>query len=253
MAKSSPPQPAPFPRPLDGEQVTPLPSARVPSRAVISGSYAALEPLDNIIHGDSLYQASHGSQEALHIWDYLPYGPWEDRKSYGNELRSLSASQDKIFYAIRSLETGEIGGQASFMDMRPTDGVIEIGAIWFGQSLRQTRAATEALYIMLDNAMTKLGYRRMQWRCNALNQRSRDAASRLGFRYEGTFYNHLIFKGRNRDTAWFSILDDEWPQAREVLQQWLAPENFDDGGRARTSLRALMETRAPVGRNAPDR
>ena len=134
------------------------------------------------------------------------------------------------------------------MDMHPGNGVIEIGYIWFAPSLQRTRAATESMYLMIDHAMTDLRYRRMQWRCNALNAKSRGAARRLGFRYEGTFYNHLIFKGLNRDTAWFSILDDEWPDVKARLETWLADENFEEDGRTKQSLAALMEDRPPSRR-----
>src|SRR4029078_8800379 len=129
--------------------------------------------------------------------------------------------------------------------IQPEQGVIEIGAIWFGLTLRRTRSATESIYLMLRYAMDDLGYRRMQWRCNALNAASRAAARRLGFRFEGIFHNHMIFKGRNRDTAWYSILDDEWPEVREIMERWLAPGNFDESGGGKTSLGALMEEGGP--------
>ncbi|MFT5172715.1 MAG: RimJ/RimL family protein N-acetyltransferase [Gammaproteobacteria bacterium] len=134
------------------------------------------------------------------------------------------------------------------MDIHAGNGVIEIGYIWFAPALQRTRAATEAMVLMLDYAMTKLRYRRMQWRCNAMNAKSRSAAQRLGFRYEGIFYNHLIFKGLNRDTAWYSILDDEWPDVKARLEQWLAPNNFDAHGLAKQSLSALMQSRPPSTR-----
>jgi RimJ/RimL family protein N-acetyltransferase len=141
-----------------------------------------------------------------------------------------------------------VEGQTSYLDIQPEQGVIEIGAIWFGLGLRRTRAATEALYLMLRAAMDDLRYRRMQWRCNALNAASRGAARRLGFRFEGVFYNHMITKGLNRDTAWYSILDDEWPEVRSILQAWLAPSNFDESGRAKTSLTELMRNRSASAR-----
>ena len=134
------------------------------------------------------------------------------------------------------------------MDIHAGNGVIEIGYIWFSPALQRTRAATEALYLMLDHAMTTLRYRRMQWRCNALNQKSRSAARRLGFRYEGTFYNHLIYKGLNRDTAWYSILDDEWPEVKVILQTWLDTSNFGPDGLAKQSLTSLMSQRGPSHR-----
>jgi RimJ/RimL family protein N-acetyltransferase len=143
---------------------------------------------------------------------------------------------------------GKACGQTSFLDIQPEHGVIEVGSIWFSLTLQRTRSATEAMYLMLRYAMDDLGYRRMQWRCNALNAASRAAARRLGFRFEGIFYNHMIFKGRNRDTAWYSILDDEWPEVRKIMERWLAPSNFDQDGKANTSLAALMEERGPSRR-----
>jgi L-amino acid N-acyltransferase YncA len=142
-------------------------------------------------------------------------------------LRQQTARHEQIYYAIRPTAVGKACGQTSFLDIQPEQGVIEIGSIWFGLTLRRTRSATESMYLMLRYAMDDLGYRRMQWRCNALNATSRAAARRLGFRFEGIFHNHMIFKGRNRDTAWYSILDDEWPVIREIMERWLAPSNFD--------------------------
>lgn len=239
-----------YPRPLSGETVTTVPPALVPARAILKGEKVQLEPMDASKHAEELFWAGHESEEGLRIWDYLAYGPWPDVENYAATLRQQSASFDPIFFAIRSLETGEACGQASFLDINAGNGVIEIGHIWFGPQLQRTRGATEALYLMLRTAMSDLGYRRMQWRCNALNARSRQAANRLGFRFEGIFYNHLIFKGRNRDTAWYSILDDEWPEVDRIIQSWLDPSNFDADGGAKTSLSALMQKRSPSTRRS---
>jgi len=232
-----------FPRSLSGAPVTELPSARVPARTVMKGHYVQLEPLDAAEHAEALYKAGHENSEALAIWDYLAYGPWPDLASYTKEVRRASACFEPVYFAIRSLETGNICGQASYLDIQPENGVIEIGHIWFGLELQKTRAATEALYLMIRHAMDDLGYRRMEWRCNAQNEKSRRAAGRLGFRHEGVFYNHMIFKGKNRDTAWYSILDNEWPTVREVLEGWLSPDNFNERGQARSSLSERMENR----------
>ena len=237
-----------FDRPLYGGPVDDLPSGLVPARTVLKGNHIQLEPMDPAVHTDDLYEASHTTDEGLAIWTYLPEGPWPDKEAYHSSLKANAAAQDRIFYALRPLPGGPAAGQASFMDMHPGNGVIEIGYIWFGPSLQRTRAATESMYLMIDHAMTDLRYRRMQWRCNALNAKSRGAARRLGFRYEGTFYNHLIFKGLNRDTAWFSILDDEWPDVKARLETWLADENFDADGQTKQSLAALMEDRPPSRR-----
>jgi len=237
-----------YPRPLSGEKVVTLPPALVPSRIQLTGTDVTLEPQDASRHADELYEASHGSDEALKIWDYLTYGPWPDVDSYAATLRAQSASFDPVFYAIRSNETGRACGQASFLDIHAQNGVTEIGHIWFAPELQRTRGATEALFLMLCYAMDEQGYRRMQWRCNAMNAKSRSAARRLGFRFEGIFYNNLIFKGKNRDTAWYSILDDEWPEVREKIASWLEPSNFDADGFPKTSLGEFMKDRKPSTR-----
>ena len=163
-------------------------------------------------------------------------------------LRTLSASLDPVFYAICLNSTGKAIGQASFLDLNAQNGVTEIGHIWFGPELQRTIGATEALFMMLCYAMDDQGYRRMQWRCNALNSKSRNAARRLGFRFEGIFHNHLIFKGKNRDTAWYSILDDEWPEVRAIISAWLASDNFTHEGKPKSSLTEAMKTRSPSKR-----
>jgi len=232
-----------YPRPLSGHKVLTPPPALVPSRVPLLGNYVSLEPQNAELHGDELYEAGHSSVEAIKIWDYLAYGPWENIESYRNCLRTQSASFDPIFFTIRSNETGKVCGQAGFLDINAQNGVIEIGHIWFGTELQRTPGGTEALFLMLRYAMDDLGYRRMQWRCNALNQRSRSAAKRLGFRFEGIFYNHLIFKGKNRDTAWYSILDDEWPDIKEIIKRWLNSGNFDSKGEPKSSLAERMSHR----------
>ena len=237
-----------FERPLSGDAVTHLPSALVPARTILKGDLVQLEPMNAEKHAAELYRAGHDSEEGLRIWDYLATGPWPDEDAYKAVLRQQSASFDPIYYAIRSLETNRICGQTSFLDIHAGDGVIEIGAIWFAPELQRTRGATEALFLMLRYAMDDLGYRRMQWRCNSLNARSRHAACRLGFRFEGIFYNHLIFKGKNRDTTWYSILDDEWPEVRAIIERWLEPANFGSDGAPKSSLFETMKVRSPSTR-----
>ena len=238
----------PYPRPLSGALVDKLPSARIPSRAPLRGKYVELVAQDAAAHAADLYNAGHDSQQALQIWDYLAYGPWRNLQDYTATMRAQSATFDTIFYAIRPLESETFEGQSSYLDINPLMGVIEIGHIWFGPRLARSRAATEALYLMIRHAMDELGYRRMHWRCNSLNEKSRQAARRLGFRFEGVFYNHMIFKGKNRDTAWYSILDDEWPEVRAILETWLDDANFDVDGRARSSLLEMMSDREPSRR-----
>jgi RimJ/RimL family protein N-acetyltransferase len=237
-----------FPRPLSGAEVTTLPASLIPARAPLTGKTVSLEPQNAARHAADLYHASHDSDAGLQIWDYLAYGPWPSLEAYKATMRQQSASFDTIFYAIRSQASGNYCGQTSYLDIQPQSGVIEIGHIWFAPELQQTRGATEALYLMIKHAMDDLGYRRMQWRCNSLNQKSRSAARRLGFRFEGIFYNHMIFKGKNRDTAWYSILDDEWPEVCDIMEQWLEDINFDANGRSKTSLSELMNKRGPSTR-----
>ena len=241
-----------FPRPLSGHSVSLPPPALLPSRAELVGREVVLEPQNALLHAEQLYIAGHESPEALAIWDYLTYGPWPNVDAYKEVLRSQSASTDPIFYAIRSKQSGRACGQASFLDNNAQHGVTEIGHIWFAPELQRTRAATEALFLMLSHAFDDLNYRRMQWRCNSLNQKSRTAARRLGFRFEGVFYNHFIFKGKNRDTAWYSILDTEWPEVRSIIEHWLGHDNFDATGSPLTSLAQNMQTRTNPKRNPDD-
>lgn len=233
----------PYPRPLSGEIVRTVPPALVPSRVDLVGKNVVLEPQNAHLHAKALYRCSHLDETALRIWDYLTYGPWPSEASYLETIRNQSASFDPVFYALRKTDEEQASGQASLMDIYPQNGVIEIGHIWFAPSLQRTRAATEALYLMIKYAMDDLGYRRMQWRCNALNEKSGTAARRLGFRFEGIFYNHLIFKGKNRDTAWYSILDDEWPEVKNILESWLDESNFDAHDQAQQSLSLMMTKR----------
>jgi len=234
-------------RQLSGDVVDPLPPGLYPARVPLDGRYARVEPLHPIDHAQELWDASHDAPTDVtdRIWDYLPYGPFPSFDAFRAWLRTCSASADPTFFAIRDGRTGKAAGMASYLNIRPSDGVIEIGHIWLAPSLQRSREATEALYLMIRHAFDDLGYRRVEWKCNALNEPSRRAAARLGFAYEGTFYRHVIVKGRNRDTAWFSILAEEWPPIRANFEAWLAPENFDADGRQIQSLgemnRALRE------------
>jgi len=245
---SNPELEQPFPRPLSGADVKELPSALIPSRTKLEGRYVTLEPQDACKHAGDLFHISHSSDAGLAIWDYLTYGPWPNEAAFAANMRTQSANFETIFYTIKTNDAGQYSGQSSYLDINPQMGVIEIGHIWFGPELQRTLAATEALYLMIRHAMDELGYRRMHWRCNAQNEKSRQAARRLGFRFEGVFYNHMIFKGKNRDTAWYSILDDEWPEVRGILESWLDPDNFNDDGSAKTSLFEMMQDRTPSQR-----
>ena len=213
---------------------TPLPVPG-PARADLTGTFSRLEPLDPARHAAELFAASH-QPGAETLWDYLAYGPFADLAAFQAWLEERAISDDPLFFAIRELTSGQAVGMASYLNIVPVHGSIEIGHIWFGPALQRTPAATEALFLLLRHALDDLGYRRMEWKCNARNAASRRAAIRLGFRFEGIFYQHMVTKGRNRDTAWFSILDHEWPPLRDAFEAWLAPENFDADGRQRRAL-----------------
>jgi RimJ/RimL family protein N-acetyltransferase len=225
-------------RPPSGQPVPPTRNLR-PEQKIMHGDYCTLEPLDAARHANDLFAASHGTPDQLHIWDYLPSGPFPDFASFNQWLTDCAASSDPLFFAIRDKRTDRATGMASYLNIHPAPGSIEIGHIMFGSPLQRTPAATEALYLLMDYAMTDLAYRRLEWKCNALNNPSRKAANRLGFRYEGTFYQHVIVKGHNRDTAWYSILDSEWPRLRSNFEQWLSADNFDEDGKQKVQLSEL--------------
>ena len=222
-----------------GEVVERLPSGARPGPEVQEGRYVRVEPLDPEAHAGELFAAGHADERARRVWDYMSYGPWETEEAFRGWLGEQATWEDPLYFALRDLGSRRAGGVASYLNIVPAHGTIEIGHIWFGPALQNTAAATEALFLMIRHAMDDLGYRRMEWKCNALNAASRGAAVRLGFAFEGIFYKHFVSKGRNRDTAWFSIVDDEWPRVRANFEAWLAPENFDGEGRQRTSLREL--------------
>ena len=219
-----------------------------PERRTHEGRYARVEPLDPGNHAADLFAASHGDAEKACIWEYLPYGPFASDAEFRAHLAAQAASEDPLFFAIRPRASDLAAGVASLMSIEPDHRSIEIGHIWLGPDLQRTPAATEALFLLIAHAIDDLGYRRMEWKCNAANAASRAAACRLGFIHEGVFYQHRIFKGMNRDTAWFSILDHEWPALRANFEVWLDPENFDENGRQRQALgdlnRALTAARA---------
>jgi len=226
-------------RALNTDPVVSIPPAVYPGRQPLVGPRAQLEPLDPRPHCDGLFDVGHADESTLALWEYLPYGPFADRTAMHNWMRQCAASSDPVFCALRDSQSKCLMGMASFLEIRPMIGVIEIGHIWLAPPFQQTPQATEALVLMMRHAFDDLANRRLEWKCNALNLPSRNAALRLGFRYEGVFYNHNIVKGNNRDTAWYSILDSEWPAVQANLERWLAAENFDSDGRQRSSLSSL--------------
>jgi len=220
-----------------------LPRPR-PERRVLEGRFARLEPLDADRHGPSLFALGHGSDEALRSWAFLPYGPFASEAEHVAWLREQAARDDPLFSAVVEPGTGRAVGVGTLMSIVPDHATIEIGHLWFSPVLQRTPAATEALVLLLRYALDGLGYRRMEWKCDAANAASRRAALRLGYRFEGVFFNHRVIKGRNRDTAWFSILDEEWPRLRAAYAGWLAPENFGPDGEQLIRLGDL--TRPPA-------
>ncbi len=201
----------------------------------IIGRYAALERLDADTHAADLYQAFVVDPS---LWDYLFEGPFTSAASFHRWLRDCAAKPDMFFVAVRDLATGNCVGMASYLRIAPEAGSIEVGNICFGPTLQRTRAATDAMFLMMQWAF-EAGYRRYEWKCNALNMPSRRAAQRLGFSYEGIFRQAVVVKGRNRDTAWFAMIDKEWPALREAYQAWLSPSNFTVQGKQRESLKDL--------------
>lgn len=214
---------------------TPRPS---PERRVIEGRYVRLEPLDAFTHRDELFEAGAGPK-ADDLWRYLWDGPYPDLASFETWMARASATQDPLFFAVRDTTTDRIEGRFAFLRSDGANGVVETGHILFGPRLARTRAATEAIYLQARHVFDDLGYRRFEWKCDNHNEPSKRAAVRFGFLFEGVFRQHMIVKGRNRDTAWFAMLDHEWPARRQAYERWLAPENFDEAGRQRMSLAAL--------------
>jgi RimJ/RimL family protein N-acetyltransferase len=212
--------------------------ARRPGRAPLRGSHVELRPLDAQTDAEPLFALSHAPHGDPSIWTYLPDGPYEDADQLRDMLRWAADSQDPLFFTIVAPLDGAPLGTAAYLRITPEFGVIEIGHIWFGPPLKRTTAATEAIFLLARHAFDELGYRRLEWKCNALNAASRRAAERFGFTFEGVFRKHQIVKGRNRDTAWFAITDEQWPAIRSGFEAWLAPENF--GGEARQT-RSLGE------------
>jgi RimJ/RimL family protein N-acetyltransferase len=208
-----------------------------PPRTVMLGRYCRIEPLDPDRHAAELFAAN--SQDTTGAdWTYLAYGPFADFNAYRDWMQSTCLGDDPLFHAIIDLRSGKAVGVASYLRIEPKNGVIEVGHIKYSPLMQRTPVATEAMHLMMKRAF-ELGYRRYEWKCDAFNAPSRAAAQRLGFSFEGIFRQAIVYKNRNRDTAWFSVIDREWPALDAAFQRWLAPENFDASGRQRVSLSAL--------------
>ena len=212
-----------------------------PTGAVLEGGTVRLERMDPDAHAADLYRAYSGHDA---LWDYLPYGPFSAASAYHRWAKDTATGTDPLFYSIRQIDTGHCGGVASYLRITPESGSIEIGHINLAPELNRSRGSTEAMFLMMQWAFAS-GYRRYEWKCDALNLPSRRAAQRLGFSFEGVFRQATIVKGRNRDTAWFSVIDGEWPALAEAYRAWLDPRNFDGSGRQKESLSDLTRLVRP--------
>ena len=220
-----------------GAPVDPRPAER-PQRVTLSGRHVTLVPLAADKHADALFAAANGGDNDR-LWTYLFDGPYVDLAAFKASMIEREKSPDPLFFTVIDNASRLPVGYQSFLRIEPAHRVIEVGAILYTPALQRTIGATEAQYLFAAYVFDTLGYRRYEWKCNALNAPSRRAALRLGFAFEGVFRQHMIVKGRNRDTAWFSMLDSEWPQRRAAFERWLAPANFDAAGRQRVSLASL--------------
>jgi RimJ/RimL family protein N-acetyltransferase len=212
--------------------------ARPPRRERLDGETVRLEPLDVARHGDDLFAASKGAEET---WRYLPYGPFADSGQFLQWLEQRAALTDPLYFTVVDRSAHAARGVATLMSIVPEHGVIEIGHIWFSPLLQRTRQATDAIFVLSRYSFEKLGNRRLEWKCDASNVASRRAAERFGFVFEGVFRQHRVIKGRNRDTAWYSILDSEWPSRRAAFEAWLSRDNFDAAGTQRRSLSEIRD------------
>jgi len=209
-----------------------------PPAKVLQGRYCRLEPLDPARHLDDIWQAMEGHPS---VWDWLPATLPPSREAYRELLTTMASKAGIIAFAVIDQADGKAKGHLWMMEIRPEHGVFEVGWITYSLSMQRTRMATEAVYLVGEYGFS-LGYRRYEWKCNNRNEPSKRAALRFGFQYEGLFRQHQVVKGENRDTAWFSILDSEWPKVGQAFRNWLAPENFDAQGQQKTSLGDFMKT-----------
>ena len=212
-----------------------------PPRTPMIGRYCDLVPLDVGRHAAELYDANSEDASGRN-WTYLPVERPPNLEGYRAWLERTATGDDPFFHVVVDRESGRAVGVASYLRIDPAAGAIEVGHINFSPRLQRTRAATESMYLMMKRVFDELGYRRYEWKCDSLNAPSRAAALRLGFQFEGVFRQALVYKGRNRDTAWFSILDREWPALAAAFERWLDPANFDEAGRQRERLRPQMDT-----------
>jgi RimJ/RimL family protein N-acetyltransferase len=225
----------PIGEPMPGWTPRPMPGA-----VTLEGAYCRLEPLDAERHADDLFEAYRAAPDGRD-WTYMGVGPFDDPAVYRRHAEAAARSADPRHYAVIDRKTGKTVGTLALMRIEPAHGVIEVGHVTFSPLLKRTPISTEAQFLLMSYVFDELGYRRYEWKCDSLNAPSRAAAERLGFKFEGVFRQVVVYKGRSRDTAWFSILDKEWPLQKQAFKAWLAPDNFDEHGRQRQPLAELRK------------
>lgn len=233
------PLPEKAPCPPSAEAV--VSTARRPLRETLEGRFVTLAPLVPA-HADDLYGPSHGPGRD-ELWRYMFVGPFADLQEFRADIAEKSANEDQLFFAVVDKRSGKAVGLQAYLNIEPAHGSIEVGWVLYSPALQRSIRATEAQYLFARHTFETLGYRRYQWKCDNANQRSKAAAARLGFTFEGLFRQHMIVKGRNRDTAWFSMLDGEWPARKVAFETWLDTANFDPEGRQKRSLSDLNTQR----------
>jgi RimJ/RimL family protein N-acetyltransferase len=214
-----------------------------PEPRELRGGQVLLRPVDPAADAEPLYAESHPPASDAGLWTYMFAGPYPDAAALEADLRVMAVSRDPLYFTLVRLPEERPAGMAGYARIKPEHGVIEIGGIWFGASLRRSVAATEVIYLLAAHVFDELGYRRLEWKCDALNAASRRAAVRFGFTFEGIFRQHMVVKGRNRDTAWYAITDREWPEIRAAFQVWLSPENQAGGQQVRRLGDLMAELR----------
>jgi RimJ/RimL family protein N-acetyltransferase len=226
-----------FQQPIGPDMAGWTPRERPPLTPIV-GRYCRLEPLSAERHAEDLYHAFSQAPDDSD-WTYMSVGPFADLAAYRQFAERAQAGNDPLHHAIIDLETGRAVGTLALMRIDPANGAIEVGFVSFSRQLKRTRIATEAQFLLMSRAFDELGYRRYEWKCDSLNAPSRAAAARLGFEFEGIFRQATVYKGRSRDTAWFAMVDGDWPALRAAYERWLSPDNFDAQGRQRQSLSEL--------------
>jgi RimJ/RimL family protein N-acetyltransferase len=222
-----------------GRSIDPHPAKR-PERVTLEGRWITLAPLDPHAHAEALYEGSNGDAKREAVWDYLFDGPYKSLDEFRVNLEAKARSTDPLFFTVIDNSSGRAVGYQTFLRIDPPHRAIEVGNILYTPAMQRTAGATEAQYLFAAYVFEELGNRRYEWKCNALNAPSRRAAERFGFTFEGIFRQHMIVKGRNRDTAWFAMLDSEWPARKAAYERWLAPDNFDEKGHQKLKLSDLM-------------